>query len=218
MFSLPFYLILSLSLCLQISMHLPLLISVSNYVILYDYFCTSLVTSFPASCYDSFCSPLVTSFFACSDYFLICLIFRDYCLWSFVKSISEPFCDPVFLSLLLSIIVFMYERIDMLSLGESTPIDWHHPWLWRNQSPLWGNQSPHWGNQSPHWGNQSPHGGNHPPHWRNQSPLLGNQPPHWRNQPSLEWNRPPKTGTEPDNVGGDSVSTSQLPSARASRR
>ena len=127
MLSLPFYLILSLSLCLQISMLLPLLISVLNSVILFDSFCTPLVASFSASLYGSFCSPLVTSFSACSDYFLICLIFRDYCFCSFVNSISEPFCDPVFLSLLLSIIVFMYERIDMLSLGESTPIDWHHP-------------------------------------------------------------------------------------------
>ena len=222
MFSLPFYLILSLSLCLLISMLLPLLISVLNSAIIFDYFCTPLVTSFSASFYDSFCSPLVTSFSACSDHFIICLIFREYCLCSFVNSISEPFCDPVFLSLLLSIIVFMYEIIDMLSLGESTPIDWHHPWLWRNQSPLrrnhpshGGNHPAHWRNQSPHWRNQSPRLGNQPPHWRNQSPLLGNQPPHWRNQPPLEWNRPPKMGTDPDNVRGDSVSTCWLPTQGA---
>ena len=38
--------------------------------------------------FDSFCSPLVTSFSACSHYFLICLIFRDYWLCSFMKPIS----------------------------------------------------------------------------------------------------------------------------------
>ena len=125
--SLSFYMTICLSLCLLISMLLPLLISVLNSVMLYDSFCTPLVTSFSASFYDSFCSPLVTYFSACSDYFLISLIFRDCCLCSLVNSISEPFCDHAFLSLLLFIIVFMYERIDMLSLGESTPIDWHHP-------------------------------------------------------------------------------------------
>ena len=84
MLSLPFYMILFLSLCLQISMLLPLLISVLDSVILFDSFCTPLVTFFSASFYDSFCSPLVTSFPACSHCFLICLIFRDYCLCYFV--------------------------------------------------------------------------------------------------------------------------------------
>ena len=110
-----------------VSMLLPLIISVLNYIILVYSFYTPLVTSFSASFYDSFYSALVTSFSACFYCFLIRLIFRDYCLCSFMKSISEPFCDPVFLSLLLFIIVFMCERIGMLSLGESTPIDWHHP-------------------------------------------------------------------------------------------
>ena len=91
MLSLPFYMIISLSLCLLISILLPLLISVLNYVILYDYFCTPLVTSFSASFYDSFSSPLVTSLSACSDYFIFCyfsgllsLLFCEFYLGAFL--------------------------------------------------------------------------------------------------------------------------------------
>ena len=104
-------------------MLLALIIYVLNYVIIFDSFCTPLVNSFSASLYNSFCSPLVTSFSAYSHYFLIRLIFRDYYLCSCIKSISEPFCDSVFLSLLISIIVIIYKIIDMLTLVESTSID-----------------------------------------------------------------------------------------------
>ena len=156
MFSPPFYVILSLSFCLLFSMLLPLLISVLNSVILYDYFCTPLMTSVSVSMALSVVLGWLLCLFALII-FIICLIFQDYCLFSFVNSISEPFCDPfcdpVFLSLLFSKIVFMYERKDMLSLEKSTPIDWHHPWLWQNQFPLWGNHSRHGRNQPPHWRN-----------------------------------------------------------------
>ena len=41
-------------------------------------------------------------------------------------------------SLFLSAIFFASERIDILSLGESTSTDWSHFWLRRNQFPLCG--------------------------------------------------------------------------------
>ena len=72
--------------------------------------------SFFASFFDSFSANLLASLLLVL--ILLYVSFRDYCIF-FANSVSEPFCDPFVLSLLLSIIFFISERIHMLSLEES---------------------------------------------------------------------------------------------------